>query len=367
MDNISYDVYYAVRDTYGRFTLYDTPSKTIKGECIQMIDDKDVTNVKTKKMTSFNIGIHQLIHLLASNPGIMNTIDSRAPPLHNVGYKGTDECPRERMIDRFDHPLLTKNTSFGTSQLKNFTDIPEYIQENHTFPLSNYVVVDTHIQPAGLEQTIRPPDIYNISKSEFYKNIEVNDTELELVGYLLYIAGHYTTNVKRNGKWWAVTDLGDTYDDMVSSDKELSYRDAVFSENGQWNPETMLPQSYPVVLVYKNVRKSWGVKFIEDKPSVTRNPGTACYILSPSVLYANLPELVLSVLGKTEANKYITNDESLRVSDDDEDNEEVVATTLTTIDTPTDTKSQKGVGRHTHRRKRFTNNRVTKKNKRVAY
>jgi hypothetical protein len=327
-------------------------------------------------MATFDIGVHQLVHLLVSHPGEMNSIDSGAFSLNNVGYKGTEECPREKMIDKFYHPLLSKMDSSTGTQLQTFMNIQNYIQETHSFPLSNYVVVDTRIQTSSLKGTRTPEQMFGgISGDGFHTNITVSGTELELVGYLVYVAGgHYTTSVKRNGTWWSVTDLGETYEDMVSNEKDLSYNGAVFSVNGKWN-QTMLPQAYPVSLVYKNINEAWKIKFKEDKPSVTRNPGTACYILSPCILYANLPELVMSILGKTESSKYIENDvvEEERGEEqgvEEEDDEDIIAAAILAVDAD-DAPPAPAAGRHTshnktHRKSRRSHN-LTKKHKRFTH
>jgi hypothetical protein len=304
MENISYDVYYAVRNTENRVILYNTPDTSIdKG--LRLENEKASSEVRSIKLSKFNLGVNQLIHLLVSQSGKMNSIDSKSLPLVHIGYEGRDECPREKMTDKFTHPLMTNIKSFGGTQLKSMNNIEEYIAENHSSPLSNYVMVDTRIQPASLTGSISPTDVFSVSSSDFYKNIKVGDTELELVGYLVYVeGGHYVSNVKRNGRWWSVNDIGDTYEDMVSNTKEMKYNDIIFSKNGKWNPETMLPKSYPVILIYKNMKMSWNIMFKDENPSVTKNPGTGCYILSPAVLYANMPELVMSVLGKKESQKY---------------------------------------------------------------
>ena len=308
MDNISYDVYYAVRNTDNKVTLYDTPDASIdKG--LRLEDEKTSSAVRSIQLSPFNLGVNQLVHLLVSHSGKMNSIDSKSLPLKHIGYEGRDECPREKMTDKFTHPLMSHIKSFGGTQLKSMKNIGEYISENHSPPLSNYVIVDTRIQPTSLTGIVSPTEVFNVSSSDFYKNIKAGDTELELVGYLVYVeGGHYTSNVKRNGRWWSVNDIGDTYEDMVSNTKEMKYNEILFSKNGKWNPETMLPKSYPIVLVYKNIKKSWNIMFNDENPSVTKNPGTACYILSPTVLYANIPELVMSLLGKKEAQKYVTSE-----------------------------------------------------------
>lgn len=369
MDNISYDVYYAVRDTNGAVTLYDTPNASIDNGL--RLEDEESSTVRSIQLSPFNLGVNQLVHLLVSHPGEMNEIDSKSLPLKHIGYEGRDECPREKMIDKFNHPLLTHNTSFSGTQLQSMGSIAEYVQENHSFPLSNYVIVDTRIQPTSLEKTVDPSVVFNVSSEEFHKNITVRDTELELVGYLVYVAGgHYTSNVKRNGVWWSLTDLGSTYEDMVSNTRDMSYNDATFSKDGKWNPESMLPQSYPVVLIYKNIGKSWGIKFTDANPSVTKNPGTACYILSPSILYANMPELVLSLLGKQEAQKYLTMEEPLPgpSSPPVEDDEEIISIAILAVDTPSAPPSpapQGGVGRHmtSQTRRRHKSHRHTRKNR----
>lgn len=308
MEQISYDVYYAVRnDEAGTFGLYDTPDKNIHmddgTDVVRLEHNRKSSNISAKCLSKEQLGIEQMMNILVQGrnddqPEI--NIPGSDPLFQNLKYTGKLCNPISQVIEKLNYPSITHTeiilSGYGKDPDGTLTRKEiKYDGEDGMAKLLGETL-QKHSNKYVILSGVHVYDI-STSKDEFHRNItDSKGTIYELVGYVLNIKNtHYTANVKRAGKWWSVTDTGPPY---IKNTGTHTYNGVSFSEDGQWDPEKHTDGVMPDILIYKPTVYRWNLGFTNLKPSVIRNIGTSCYLTSMGVVLSNLPELVLSVLGR---------------------------------------------------------------------